>query len=277
MKIKKKLKSVWNWIVDCLMTVLDALYVEAEQQMNPPAPEPEPTWTKESSFALVIAHDYLRDTYPVNTTNRMRDIFGECADTVRFIVDADATADAFLEALREGLNYRTFFFYENAHGNNKCIRMADRNLLSREIWGVMRNATNRIVGFFDSCYSGSMLEDPEARDAGEGTMADFLVRMFKEQEEATRGLEREASPRIRLYSACANGVVTTYEPESGTKFADAILMAYKKSAGQTYADFDKILIEKGSYGNSPKIDPKYHVVPQIATYGEDFSGYERLR
>lgn len=241
---------------------------------------PEPTWTRESSFALVIAHDYLRDTYPVYTTNRIRDIFGECAGTVRFVVDADATADAFLDALREGLKYKTFFFYENAHGYNKCVRMADRNLLSREIWGVMRNATNRIVGFFDSCYSGSMVEDPgslEPRGAGEGTMADFLVQMFKEQEESAREQGCEILPRIRLYSACANGVVTTYEPGVGTKFADAILMAYKKSAGRTYADFDKILIEKGSYGNSPKIDPKYHVVPQIAIYGEDFSGYERLR
>lgn len=237
---------------------------------------PEPTWTRETSFALVIAHDYLRDTYPVYTTNRIRDIFGECAGTVRFVVDADATAEAFLDALREGLKYKTFFFYEYAHGNNKCVRMADRNLLSREIWDVMRNATNRIVGFFDSCYSGSMLEDPGSlvpRGAGEGTMADFLVQMFKEQEEPAR----EILPRIRLYSACANGVVTTYEPGIGTKFADAILMAYRKSANQTYADFDKILIEKGSYGNSPKIDPKYHVVPQIAIYGEDFSGYMRLR
>lgn len=273
--MKNALKKAWSWLVECVMTVFDALYAGTAPE-PPEAPEPE--WTKESSFALVIAHDYLRDTYPVNTTNRMRDILSESAATVRFIVDADATSEAFLDALREGLKYKTFFFYENAHGNNKCIRMADRNLLSREIWGVMRNATNRIVGFFDSCYSGSMLEDPEnpvAKSGDEGTMADYLVRMFREQESARA--ESGAAPRIRLYSACANGVVTTYEPESGTKFADAILTAYKKTSGQTYADFDKILIEKGSYGNSPKIDPKYHVVPQIATYGEDFSGYERLR
>lgn len=273
--MKNALKKAWSWLVECVMTVFDALYAGTAPE-PPEAPEPE--WTKESSFALVIAHDYLRDTYPVNTTNRMRDILSESAATVRFIVDADATSEAFLDALREGLKYKTFFFYENAHGNNKCIRMADRNLLSREIWEVLRGATNRIVGFFDSCYSGSMLEDPEnpvAKGGDEGTMADYLVRMFREQE--TARAESGAAPRIRLYSACANGVVTTYEPESGTRFADAILMAYKKTAGQTYADFDKILIEKGSYGNSPKIDPKYHVVPQIATYGEDFSGYERLR
>lgn len=108
-------------------------------------------------------------------------------------------------------------------------------------------------------------------------MADYIVRMFNEEKQ-TRGGSccEEVGPQIRLYSACENGVVTTYEPESYTKFADAILTAYKKTAGQTYADFDKVLIEKGSYGNSPKMDPKYRVVPQIASYGKDFSDYERF-
>lgn len=101
----------------------------------------EPTWTKEGSFALVIAHDYRRDTYPVYTTNKIRDtIMSESAATVRFIVDADATTQAFLGALKEGIQYKTFFFYINGHGNNKCIRLADRNLLAREVWEVLRTA-----------------------------------------------------------------------------------------------------------------------------------------
>ena len=189
--------------------------------------------------------------------------------------------------MKEGINYKTFFFYINGHGNNKCIRLADRNVLSREVWEVLRNAQNRIVGFFDACYSGSMIVDPEApvedtekqaREIDEQdvrdneTMADYLVRMFNEQPKTRDGQE----PQLRLYSACENFKVTTYEPESSTKFANAILTAHKKTAGQTYADFDKLLIEKGSYGNSPKIDEKYHIVPQIATYGKDFSDYERF-
>ena len=101
----------------------------------------EPTWTKEGSFALVIAHDYRRDTYPVYTTNKIRDtIMSESAATVRFIVDADATTQAFLDALKEGIQYKTFFFYINGHGNNKCIRLADKNLLAREVWEVLRTA-----------------------------------------------------------------------------------------------------------------------------------------
>lgn len=279
--MKATLKILWNWLTSVLYAIGDTI----QHTQNPP--EPEPTWTKEGSFALVIAHDYLRDTYPIYTTNKIRDIFGESAATVRFIVDADATAEAFLEALKEGLKYRTMFFYEYAHGNNKCVRMANRNVLASEIWEVLRNAENRIVGFFDSCYSGSMIVDPESGETRavedesaeqEGTMADYLVRMFAERERARGKLDGEKKqPQIRLYSACENGKVTTYEPESGTNFASAILTAYKKTAGQSYAEFDKVLIEKGSYGNSPKIDEKYHIVPQIATYGVDFSEYERLR
>ena len=89
----------------------------------------------------MIAHDYRRDTYPVYTTNKIRDtIMSESAATVRFIVDADATTQAFLGALKEGIQYKTFFFYINGHGNNKCIRLADRNLLAREVWEVLRTA-----------------------------------------------------------------------------------------------------------------------------------------
>ena len=39
--------------------------------------------------------------------------------------------------------------------------MIDHNVSAREVWGVLRNAHNRIVGFFDSCHSGSMIVDPE--------------------------------------------------------------------------------------------------------------------
>ena len=75
------------------------------------------------------------------TTNRIRDdIMANSADTVRFIVDEDATCQAFLDALMEGIQYKTFFFYINGHGNNKCIRLADRNLLAREVWEVLRTA-----------------------------------------------------------------------------------------------------------------------------------------
>ena len=279
--MKATLKKIWNWFTSVLYAIGDTI----QHTQNPPEPEPEPTWTKEGSFALVIAHDYLRDTYPVYTTNKIKEMFEtESAGTVKFVVDADATAEALLEGLREGLKYKTFYFYENAHGNNKCIRMADRNVLAKEVWGVLKEAQNRIVGFFDSCYSGSMIVDPEGEGTREAetttdgeTMADYLVRKFSEQVQARGELGDEKQPQIRLYSACENGKVTTYEPESSTKFATAILAACKKTEGQTYADFDKVLIEKGSYGNSPKIDEKYHIVPQIATYGVDFSEYERLR
>ena len=157
--MKKLLKKIASFFQDILTTIFDSEVLPT----TPSDPIPEPTWTKESSFALVIAHDYRRDTYPVYTTNKIRDnIMSESAATVRFIVDADATTQAFLDALKEGIQYKTFFFYINGHGNNKCIRLADKNLLAREVWEVLRTAQNRIVGFFDACMSGSMIVDPNA-------------------------------------------------------------------------------------------------------------------
>ena len=157
--MKKLLKKIASFFQDILTTIFDSEVLPT----TPSDPVPEPTWTKESSFALVIAHDYRRDTYPVYTTHKIRDtIMSESAATVRFIVDADATTQAFLDALNEGIQYKTFFFYINGHGNNKCIRLADKNLLAREVWEVLRTAQNRIVGFFDACMSGSMIVDPNA-------------------------------------------------------------------------------------------------------------------
>ena len=269
-----KLRKIINKVANYLVHVLTDLHILKE----------EPTWTKESSYALVIAVDYVRETYPEVTTKRMKEILSESAATVDFITQKNATSEVFLNCLKKGLEYKTFFFYESAHGNNQCIRMIDHNVSAREVWNILRNAKNRIVGFFDSCHSGSMIVDPEnptsenatAKDLQyEGTMADYLVEMFKEQAKTARGNEKQ--PQIRLYSACANGVISTYEPTIGTRFADALIMSWKMTPGKTYTDFDKLLIEKGSYGNSPKIDPKYRVTPQISTFGEDFSNYERLR
>ena len=135
--MKKLLKKIASFFQDILTTIFDSEVLPT----TPSDPIPEPTWTKESSFALVVAHDYRRDTYPVYTTNKIRDsIMSESAATVRFIVDAEATTQAFLDALKEGIQYKTFFFYINGHGNNKCIRLADKNLLAREVWEVLRTA-----------------------------------------------------------------------------------------------------------------------------------------
>lgn len=252
---------------------------DSSDSSDPPFQLVQSDWSKSNSFALVASIDYRYDTYPASSVNRVRDLLSESADTVRFIVDQEATAEAFLDALREGLQYETFFFYVNAHGNNKSIRMANRNLFSREVWEVMRNAHNRIVGFFDSCRSGSMLPDPEPNeftrdgDEREGeSFAGYLVRRFEEQ-----GRRDGAAPRIRLYSACNQVALTTYDPDSSTKFGYAMTGAAKATVGMTYARFDEELIRRGSYWNYPQTDPQLRVVPQVVSYGDDFSCYERLR
>lgn len=76
-------------------------------------------------------------------------------------------------------------------------------------------------------------------------------------------------------------MVTLYEPTVSTKFSGAIISAYKKTPEDaTYAEFDKKLIELGSYKCSVYIGStavKEEVIPQIATYGKDFSDYRKFR
>lgn len=76
-------------------------------------------------------------------------------------------------------------------------------------------------------------------------------------------------------------MVTIYEPESYTKFGSAIITAYSKTPEDaTYADFDKLLVEKGSYTHSTYVggkSVKMNIVPQIVSYGKDFSGYRKFR
>lgn len=93
--------------------------------------------------------------------------------------------------------------------------MANRHVKAQEVWDILKNAENRIVGFFDSCYSGTMIVDPnpptdegeeQTRDAVQDTetMADYIVRKFNEQktEQTKRGLyDGGKQPQIRLYSA----------------------------------------------------------------------------
>lgn len=233
-------------------------------------------WTKETSYALVIAADYLRDTCPQGAVRRMKEIFSESAAEVDVVTDAEATGDELLKRLKKGLGYRTFFFYENAHGSRRHIRMIDRHVSAAEIYGVLKEADNRIVGFFDSCYSGSMIETdefgpvPKGDGAPGGSMARTLAGML-EDGPRPRGKE----PMVKLYSACEDGVVTTYEPEIGTAFQDAVSRAWKKTKELTYADFDEKLVQFGSYGRPE--DPRYHVVPQMASYGKDFSSFRTMR
>ena len=158
--------------------------------------------------------------------------------------------------------------------------MADRNVTAKEVWEILRQAQNRVVGFFDSCMSGSMIVDPSTPaekgqtmdyyetdpeiakvdgEVGVGSFAQTVADLFKDDMQRRGNCCEEVGPQIRLYSACANGVITTYEPEIGTKFADAISMCHRKTEGKTYAEFDELLIEKSTYG--PKTNPQYRVVP----------------
>lgn len=263
-KIGKLLKKIVSW----LKSFSDDIDEMNREKNLPP-------WSKERSYALVVAADYRRDTCPVNSVEAMRGLFADAAAEVDVVVDADATGDRFLELLRKGISYETFFFYETAHGNSRSIRLIDRHVKAQEIWDALKDAENRIVGFFDSCCSGSVIEtDAFSAFSGPGSMAGFLADEFRREGArlASRGKKR---PDVKLYSACADGVFTTYQPESYTEFQAALSKAYRKTKDLTYADFDERLVEFGTYG--PKDRPQYRVVPQTASYGRDFSSLPPLR
>lgn len=246
--------------------------------------------TRDDTYALICCADYKRDTYPKWAKIYAERLFETATDNIHCILDADATKENFLRHFQEGVKYPFFMFYENSHGTTRAFRLFDTYVYAREIYEILRTARkNRIVGFFDSCYSGSMInvgEDENGEltfsaaaadyDENDGckNIADSITKMlgdyyFTKQ----KGMFALAPnmPMIKLYAAAEDKHVTTYEPESSTKYSTAMHQAWKLCKGMRYKDFDAKLLEKGTYGTSPKMDEKYRVIPQFSTFGEDFS------
>lgn len=149
-----KLKNFW--------TSIGAFFSKAFSFMvNVLAMPAEPTWTKDSSYALIVCNDYKNTSYPVRAVEHMTRIFSDCASTVDVIVGDDATCEEVLRHLEKGAGYKTFFFYIFCHGGKRSLFLCRRTLTSKNIWNALRQSNGRIVGFFDACKSGSLLEDPE--------------------------------------------------------------------------------------------------------------------
>ena len=181
-------------------------------------------------------------------------------------------------------------FYENSHGYTRMFRLFDAYVKAVDVYEILKTAhNNRIIGFFDSCYSGSMINMQEDEDGGltfsasapdnglnDGcdNIAESITKMLGDwYSTRSNGLFAAALdiPMIKMYAAAADGHVTTYEPESSTKYSTAMHQAWKLCKGKRYKDFDAKLLEKGTYGTSPKMEEKYRIVPQFSSFGEDFS------
>ena len=232
----------------------------------------------DQTFALIAMADYRRDIHPVSAGNWIEEIFHLHSSHVNIIYDEQATHDNFLSLLEEGIKWPFFMFYENAHGATRCFRLYDKYVLAREIYDILKRAKNRILGFFDSCYSGSMIDTenlmkapaPGIADENAPDIAAYITSMFMHDATFKAGAGSQL-PILKLCSAAEDKKVTTYEPELHTMYASAIRTAWKKTKdGGRYADFDSWLLQKGSYG--PK-DPEHpnHIVPQFSTFGGDFS------
>ena len=275
-----KLKNFWSsvgaFFSKAFSFIVDVLAMPAE-----------PTWTKDSSYALIVCNDYKNDTHPVQTRKWMEKIFSECASTVDVVVDEEATCQKVLEMMEKGVKYKTFFFYIFCHGGTRSLFLNRRTLLAKDIWQVLAKSEGRIVGIFDACYSGSMLEDPNGviRDLDDeeddGTnIADAIVELFKENEFKTRDngdVESLPKTRLRLYSAASRDTQSLYMPKQYSLYTKALNKVYSETDDKTsYREFDEKLVKDGTLHvlNNPNYE---WIVPQVATYGEDFSSYPRFR
>jgi len=232
----------------------------------------------ENTFALIAMADYKRDIHPVYAGNWIEEIFRLHSNHVNVIYDEQATHDNFLRLLEEGIKWPFFMFYENAHGATRSFRLYDTHVLAREIYDILKKAKHRVLGFFDSCYSGSMIDTenlmkapaPGTADENAPDIASYITSMFT-HDMAFKAGSGSQLPILKLCSAAEDKKITTYEPEQHTQYASAVRTAWKKTKdGGRYVDFDSWLLQKGSYG--PK-DPEHvnHVVPQFSTFGGDFS------
>lgn len=235
--------------------------------------------TPENTFALIALADYKWSTHPVKAREWMEKIFSEHSNHVNVIVDEQATHDNFLRLFEEGAKWPFFMFYENAHGWTRSFRLYDKHVLAREIYEILKNSSSRVLGFFDSCYSGSMIDTENlmkasapGEEAGLDTrsMGSYITSMLARDMKLKAGADSKPLPMLKLCSAAADGKTTEYQPEMYTKYSSAIEYAWKKTKGMRYKDFDALLLQRGSYG--PK-DPEHvnHIVPQFASFGGDFS------
>ena len=59
-------------------------------------------------------------------------------------------------------------------------------------------------------------------------------------------------------------------------YSDAIAKTYDETEGKTYSEFDEKLVKNGTLHvlNNPDYE---WIIPQVASYGADFSSYTRFR
>lgn len=238
------------------------------------------TSSPENTYVLLALADNMRSTYPKYALTYMEKIFSLHSNHVNVIVDQNATKENFLRLFEEGCKWPFFMFYEFGHGHTRVFRMIDALVYARDIYAILKTSQSRVLGFFDSCYSGSMIDADElmkARKPEDETgldctsMASYLTSMmYRDQMMLKSSSEAAPAPVMKLYAAAADQKICTYSPEMGTMYTDAIYRAWKQTQGMRYKDFDELLLKYGSYG--PK-DPAHvnHIVPQFSTFGPDFS------
>lgn len=241
------------------------------------------TSSPDNTYALLALADYKTNAYPKYSLKYMEQIFSQHSNHVNVIVDQNATKENFLRLFEEGCKWPFFMFYEYAHGFTRMFRLTDTYVYASDIYSILKTSQSRVVGFFDSCYSGSMIDADElmkARKPEDETgidctsMASYLTSMMKRDQMRLKSSgEATPAPVMKLYSAGEDQKITTYTPYNDTTYSIAINRAWSKinkTKGARYKDFDELLLKYGSYG--PK-DPAHinHVVPQFSTFGPDFS------
>jgi hypothetical protein len=238
------------------------------------------TSSPENTYALLALADYRTGQYPKSALSYMEKIFSLHSNHVNVIVDQNATKDNFLKLFEEGCKWPFFMFYEFAHGYTRMFRMTDAYVYASDIYAILKTSQSRILGFFDSCYSGSMIDADElmrARKPEDETgidctsIASYLTSMMhRDQMMLKSSSESAPAPVMKLCASSADQKVCTYNPYSDTSYTNAIYRAWNKTKDMRYKDFDEHLLKYGSYGPT---DPAHvnHVVPQFSTFGPDFS------
>lgn len=125
-----------------------------------------------------------------------------------------------------------------------------------------------------------IIRSPDGFEDEKGSIADSIIELFKQQEMRARdGETSEEMPktRLRLYSSTSADIPSYYQPGRSSCYADAINKTYLATDEKTtYAEFDPKLIENGKVHVLNKPDYEW-VIPEVATYGEDFSSYRLFR
>ena len=110
--------------------------------------------------------------------NNMCKLMKPYASKIHTLMDQQATYNAVVAAMKEGVKHNLFIFFYSGHGgyvatltdrteadgNDEFICLYDKGLVDNTIWNIIKESKGRVFLIFDCCHSGTMYRTAKPLD-----------------------------------------------------------------------------------------------------------------